>query len=123
MNRAMAAGAGLIGIGALAIREPLMAEGVFPADIIPVIDMIGQSHHVAALGEAGQQRVGGGALRAALAGEQFHHRLGLGRRRFSTGRPRQSKGQGRAGNEGKGEAGGHGKVLSRGSGACLVKSG
>ena len=51
--------------------------------------MIGQGHHVALFGEAGQQRIGRGALGAALAGKQFHHGLGARPHAFGAGRMHQ----------------------------------
>ncbi len=85
-----------LGIGFLPRGEGWAGEGILPAQIIPVIDVQRERDHPRLLGELAQQRIGGRAGRAALAGEKLdHHRRGLGADRPAAGRA--TRGQGRAG--------------------------
>ena len=65
---------------ALALGEDRAGEGVLPAQIVPVVDRIGQDQQVVALRQIGGDLVGLAAGRAALGGEQLddHGRLGPG---------------------------------------------
>ena len=66
-----------LGIGALPRGVPRPAEGVLPAEIVPVVDVQRQRDHPVEPGELGQQRIRRRAGRAALAGEEFEHHRSL----------------------------------------------
>ena len=61
------------GIGILTLGVFLGGERVRPAEIVPVVDVIGQRHHMAGLRQFGRDGVGRRTGRAALAGEEFHN--------------------------------------------------
>jgi hypothetical protein len=97
-------------IGALAVGILLVAEGVGPADIIPVVDMPGEGDDIGPLGELGQHGVGLGTGRAALRGDQLHHRLGVGADLAGMGRREQQCGRNGGGQE---EMRSHADVLGK----------
>ena len=86
-----------LGIGLLPLGIGLGAEGVRPADIVPVVDMVGEPDDIGPVGDVAEQRIGRRTGRAALAGEQLEHRLGVGldlgsgRRRGDSGHQQRGK--------------------------------
>jgi len=79
---------------ALQVRIGLGPEGVGPADIVPVVDVIGQRHIIGLAAHPGQQRIGLGAGRAALRGEQFEHGFGMAADFAGRGRQQRRREQG-----------------------------
>jgi hypothetical protein len=71
----------LLGVGALARREGRLGEGVGPAQIVPVVDRIGQGQNALVVGHVGDDLVGLAAGRATLSGEKLDdHRRFRGER-------------------------------------------
>ena len=69
-----------LGIGLLPLGVLGFAEGILPAEIIPVVDREAHDDHRRIARVFAHQLVGRRTRRTALAGEQFDHAARLGRR-------------------------------------------
>ena len=68
-----------LGIGALPQGRGFQTQRVFPANVIPVIDVVGECDEIIAFGQFAQQPVGRRARTSALTGEQLNDHRSLRR--------------------------------------------